>query len=232
MLGYIVAPHPVRDPDRARVSASSASRWCISHPAIRCRPCCRPTRRPRPSPSSSTPTASTGRSRCSTRSGCGTCCRAISAAPSPRSAPVTLEVFGSRRQHGDAGAVRRPAVLRGRLRHGGARRLLSGAGDGPARDGGGRGRRQPAELLARPRAGDPVRGRVHGAARQRHGPVRLRRVHPLALERREVPGPAGGHADDDPDRHHRPHHPRGRGRGAQPGFRGDACAPWGSARGR
>ena len=69
----------------------------------------------------------------------------------------------------DAGGVRGADRVLHRLRDGRPRRLLPGTLDRPGRDRRRGGRRQPAELLARHRAGDRVRGRAWLAAGDRHG---------------------------------------------------------------
>ena len=61
-----------------------------------------------------------------------------------------------------------------------------GALDRPRGDRHRRGRRQPAELLARHRAGDRLRGRIHAAAGDRHGAERLDRVSHPRMEQRQV----------------------------------------------
>ena len=97
--------------------------------------------------------------------------------------PVTLEVFGSVANTAMLALFAVPISLLVGYHHGGDRRVLPGRIMDRHRHRRGGDRRQPAELLARAGAGDPVRRRIHGAAGQRHGAVGLGRFRALALER-------------------------------------------------
>ena len=83
--------------------------------------------------------------------------------------PVILEVTGALVQHLHAHQLRGAAGVHHRLHDGRDRRLLPRPRGGSHRHRRRGRRRQPAELLARHRAGHHLRRRTDGAARDRHG---------------------------------------------------------------